>query len=67
MFTKHTNRDRDWSSKGNNSEVPAESAYIDYRAVIASIYVESGIEKLFLQTHGIDIPNFKTFLELLRN
>ena len=67
MFTKHSNKDRDWSSKGNNTEVPAESAYTDYRAVIASISVETGIEKLFVQTHGIDIPDFTAFLGLLRS
>jgi transposase len=66
MFTKHTNKDRDWSSKGNNTVISAESAYTDYRAVIASISVEVGVEKLFLQTKGIDITDFKTFLGMLR-
>jgi hypothetical protein len=66
MFTKHTNKDRDWSARGCNTLVAEQSFYTDYRAVVASVSVEKGVETIFLQTHGINTKDFTAFLALLR-
>ena len=65
-FTKRSNQERDWSAKGQNTVLDQADVMTDFRAVIASISMEEGIEKLYLQTHAIDIVDFRTFLGKLR-
>ena len=54
MFTKHTNKSHDWSSKGNNSIVGETNYYTDYRAVVAAISKEVGTEVVYTSERAIN-------------
>ena len=47
MFTKHTNKGRDWSAKGHNTMVRETDYYVDYMAVVAAISSEVGVELVY--------------------
>ena len=46
VFTKHTNFTHDWSSLNNNTCVPETDMYTSYRAVLAGISHQGGVEAI---------------------
>ena len=46
MFTKHTNMKNDWNARFRNTVVTQKAAFTFYRAVIAALSVERGIEAI---------------------
>ena len=62
MFTKHTMKTHEWSSKYENITVPCESMNIGYTAVIAAISEGCGFEYIELHDRGINGPLFISFL-----
>ena len=53
MFTKHTCKVRDWSAKGHNTTVAETSYYTDYKAVVAAISSEVGVEVIYFSDRAI--------------
>ena len=66
MFTKHTGKVRDWSAKGHNTSVGETSYYTDYKAVVAGISSEVGVELVYISERAITQETFVEFLEELR-
>ena len=66
MFTKHTGKLRDWSAKGCNTTVAETSYYTDYRAVVAGISSEAGVEVIYFSDRAITQVTFSEFLRELR-
>ena len=67
MFTKHSNKGRDWrSSKGNNTIVAQTDYYTDYMAVAAAISKEVGTEVVYTSKRAINRDSFVDFLRILR-
>lgn len=66
MFTKHTGKVRDWSAKGHNTSVGETNYYTDYKAVVAGISSEVGVEVVFISERAITQETFVEFLEELR-
>jgi transposase len=65
MFTKHTNMKSDWNARYRNTVVTQKKSFIFYRAVIAGLSLERGIEAIQLQYSGVDQHDVCTFLEEL--
>ena len=65
MFTKHTNMRCDWNGRFKNTVVTQKASFIFYRAVIAALSLERGIEAFQLQYSGVDQGDVCTFLETL--
>lgn len=66
MFTKHSNKGRDWSSKGNNTTVAQTDYYTDYMAVVCAISTEIGTEVVYTSKQAINRDSFIDFLRILR-
>ena len=66
IFTKQTNKGRDWSAKGHNTMVGETDYYVDYMAVVAAISSEVGVELVYTSTKSINQHSFIEFLEMLR-
>ena len=66
MFTKHTNRKRDWSSKFNNTTVCQTGCFTGYVAVVAAISKEVGNEVVYTHNGAIDQEEYIKFLRVLR-
>ena len=62
MFTKHTMKTHEWSSKYENITVPCESMNQSYTAVIAAISKGCAFEYIELHETGITGPLFIDFL-----
>ena len=54
MFTKHTNKTRDWSAKGHNTVVGESNYYTDYKVVAAAISAEVGVELVYISPRAIN-------------
>ena len=66
MFSKSTNKTRDWSSRFNNTVVRDTNYYTDYKAVIGAISNEVGNELVFVNDKAIKQLDFINFLNILR-
>ena len=67
MFNKHSNKGRDWNSKGNNTIVAQTDYYTDYMAVVAAAISKGvGTEVVYTSKHAINRNSFIDFLRILR-